>query len=193
MKKPLRSASLLFFAASALLAADTTFWIAPCDNPDTGCKAGDDQLARWALDAWQAASGGRLHFVQTTHRADAQFRFLWAAPTGALFGETVPIEVNGRHGAQIFIVNQTQTITDPLLRDTIVYLTCLHESGHALGLQHTNQFDDIMYFFGYGGNIDEYFGRYRDRLKKRDDIRKYSGLSPADRRHLLDDLRAAHF
>ncbi len=77
---------------------------------------------------------------------------------------------------------------DRLLRDAIVYLTCLHETGHALGLSHTAVFDDIMYSFQYGGDIPEYFGRYRRRLQNRDDIRKNSGMSEADRKHLLAAL-----
>jgi len=57
----------------------------------------------------------------------------------------------------------------------------LHESGHALGLAHTANFDDIMYSFQYGGDITEYFARYRRKLASRDDIRKNSGLSTSDR------------
>ena len=44
-----------------------------------------------------------------------------------------------------------------------------------------------MYSFQYGGDIDEYFGRYRRKLTVREDIRKYSGISPADRARLLED------
>jgi predicted Zn-dependent protease len=69
---------------------------------------------------------------------------------------------------------------DDLLRDTIVYLTCLHELGHALGLAHTRDFRDIMFFFGYGGDIVEYFGRYRTQLHARSDIAVVSGLSDSD-------------
>ena len=36
-----------------------------------------------------------------------------------------------------------------------------------------------MYFFGYGGDIVEYFMRYRSKLQSRADIPKYSGLSGA--------------
>jgi hypothetical protein len=191
------SVSGTLIVAGFLLAADqkndTTFWIAPCDDPKTGCRPADLDLARWALESWQAASSGKLHFVETKNRSQALIRVIWASPAGGLYGETVPIEVNGRRGAQIFVVNTTQDVTDPLLRDTIVYLTCLHESGHALGLRHTDQFDDIMYSFQYGGDIPEYFGRYRRKLFQRDDIRKNSGLSPADRAHLLAYLSTVSF
>ena len=71
-----------------------------------------------------------------------------------------------------------------LLRDAIVYLTCLHETGHALGLAHTAAFDDIMYSFQFGGDIAEYFGRYRRQLSARADIHKHAGMSDADRKHL---------
>ena len=188
MKKLLRSVSVVLIVAGVAAAADTTFWIAPCDDPATGCQTGDVDLARWALASWETASAGKLHFVETKDRSQALFRFVWASPAGGLYGETVAINVNGRRGSQIYIVNTTQGITDRLLRDTIVYLTCLHESGHALGLQHTNQFEDIMYYFGFGGDINEYFGRYRRKLTQREDIRKNPGWSPADRAHLMDRL-----
>ena len=188
MRKFLLNASLLMLGAGALLAEDTLYWVEPCTNPETSCVAGDPQLARWALEAWQAASAGRLHFVETKDRSRALIRLVWASPTQGLYGETVPTEVNGRRGAQIYVTIVTPPGNDPLLRDTIVYLTCLHESGHALGLTHTRQFDDIMYSFQYGGDLVEYFARYRRKLTVRDDIRKNSGISPADSVHLNERL-----
>lgn len=188
MRRLLQSVSVALLLAAAAAAADTPFYVEPCTDPATGCKPGDADLARWALAAWQSVSGGRLHFVETKTKDTALILLTWASPEGGLFGETVPINVNGHQGSQIFIVDQTRGITDPLLRDTIVYLTCLHESGHALGLSHTDQFADIMYYFGYGGDITEYFGRYRRKLAAREDIRKNSGISAADREHFLAAL-----
>jgi len=41
-----------------------------------------------------------------------------------------------------------------------------------------------MYSFQYGGDIVEYFARYRRNLKVRDDIRRNSGLNDRDARLL---------
>jgi hypothetical protein len=186
--RPSRSILLGAAVAVALLGADTPYWVAPCTNPETSCMAGDVDLARWALEAWQRASNGRLNFVAAADREHALIRLVWASQAQGMYGETMPIRVNGRPGAEIYVSAAAADTNDPLMRDAIVYLTCLHESGHALGLDHTAQFDDIMYSFQYGGDIPEYFGRYRRKLVKREDIRVNSGLSPADRTHLMQRI-----
>lgn len=105
------------------------------------------------------------------------------------YGEMRPSIVGGRRRATVFIHPDADALgddiaaaarKDPLLRDAIVYLTCLHELGHALGLAHTGAYADIMYAFGYGGDIPEYFARYRRQLTTRDDIARVSGVSAAD-------------
>ena len=102
-----------------------------------------------------------------------------------MYGEARPILVEGKRGAEVYVRPAPLSLNeDKLLRDAVVYLTCLHETGHALGLPHTAAFDDIMYSFQYGGDIPEYFGRYLRKLKTRDDIGKNSGLSEADRKSL---------
>ena len=188
MKNFLRNVSLLCFAAAAAQAAGTTFWIEPCTVMKAACDAGDADLARWALEAWAKASNGQLHFVEVKDRKDALLRVLWADKDSGLYGEAVTINVNGRRGSELHILIAEPPGKDRLLRDTIVYLTCLHESGHALGLRHTAVFADIMYSFQFGGDIDEYFGRYRRLLSARLDIRKNPGMSPADRDALLESI-----
>jgi hypothetical protein len=164
------------------------YWVQPCDpHGDSGCHAADSELAQWAFQAWQQASTGQLTLTQVQEENKAQIRLYWAGAREGLYGEARPIMVDGKRGAEVY-VRPAASDGDPLLRDTVVYLTCLHETGHALGLAHTANFDDIMYSFQFGGDIPEYFGRYRKKLKTREDIRRYSGMSSADKQSLLQRI-----
>ena len=172
---------------------EISYWVEPCTAAESQCQPGDPELADWALQAWQKASDGNLHFERVAARFQAQIRIRWASAQGGLYGETQRILVNGKPGAEVYVLPAPlNTGDDRLLRDAIVYLTCLHESGHALGLAHTADFADIMFSFQYGGDIPEYFGRYRRQLQARSDIRNHSGLSDADRKHLASALAAKH-
>jgi hypothetical protein len=158
----------------------------------TGFRAGDRELARWALEAWQRSAAKSLRFAPATE-SSALIRLYWAEPSEGNYGEMRPLMVGGRRGAAVYIRPDMESLgpdiaqlagEDGLLRDSIVYLTCLHEFGHALGLPHTSDFGDIMYYFGYGGDVAEYFGRYRKQLRSRNDIASVSGLSNADVRRI---------
>jgi matrixin len=162
----------------------------------TGFLPSDRQLAQWALEAWQRASARALGF-EPAAESDAIVRLYWAERSEGQFGEMQPLVVGGRPGAAVYIRPDMESFGpdiarrargDSLFRDTIVYLTCLHELGHALGLVHTRDFRDVMYFFGYGGDIGEFFGRYRARLHARGDIANVSGLSTGD----VGQLRALY-
>lgn len=171
-----------------------TFYI---ETPPTDehSRPGDEELALWALESWQRALGGALTFVRSADEDSALVRVHWAPAAGGQYGEMRALDVDGRRGAAVFIRPDMDALgdeiaarakLDALFRDTIVYLTCLHELGHALGLVHTDDFADVMYFFGFGGDIGEYFGRYRRLLRERIDIRSASGLSAGDLRQLED-------
>jgi hypothetical protein len=156
---------------------------------DADARAGDVELARWALDAWQRAAAGTLAFVPAASEEEALVRVYWVPAAAGQYGEMRALDVNGRRGAAVFIRPDTSALgpdiaasagADALFRETVVYLTCLHELGHALGLAHTPDFEDVMYFFGFGGDISEFFGRYRRTLQERQDIRGSSGMSAGD-------------
>ena len=158
----------------------------------SGYRSSDRELAVWALEAWQRSAEKNLRF-EAASESRALVRLYWAEPSEGEYGEMQPLIVGGQRGAAVFIRPDVQSLgpdiarrvgVDALLRDSIVYLTCLHELGHALGLDHTRDFRDIMYYFGYGGNVAEYFRRYRAQLRSRNDIAAVSGLSDADVRRI---------
>ena len=168
-----------------------TYFIAD-GSGQTGYRSSDRELARWAFDAWQRSAGENLRF-QAASESDARVRLYWVEPNDGQYGEMRPLVLGGQRGAALFIRPDVESLgrdiarrarADALLRDSIVYLTCLHELGHALGLTHTRDFRDIMYYFGYGGDVVEYFGRYRAQLRTRNDIAKTSGLSDVDVSHI---------
>jgi hypothetical protein len=191
---------LLFFlllsaAAPREAKAETfTYWIEPCSRPDAECEAGDINLAEWALAAWEKAGEGALKFEKSP-LSKARIRVYWASSGNqGLYGEARGIVVEGKPGAEVNIrpglhalgtKMESQGTKDPLFRDTIVYLTCLHELGHALGLPHTRSFADIMYSFEYGGNLVDYFERYRRLLRSKDEIPEHPGYSAEDQKRLL--------
>jgi hypothetical protein len=173
------------------------YFIAP-PPAEAQARPADTDLAVWALEAWQRAAAGALRFVPAANEEEALVRLYWVPASGGQYGEMRSFfDVRGRRGAAVFIRPDTAALgdeiatrarLDALFRDTIVYLTCLHELGHALGLAHTAEFDDVMYFFGFGGDITEFFDRYRRTLDERNDIRRSAGLSDGD----LEQLAALY-
>jgi hypothetical protein len=153
-----------------------------------GFRPADRQLAQWAFAAWERSAGQRFRF-EAADESSAVIRLYWAEANEGRYGEMRPLTVGGRRGAAVYIRPDVDSLgddiaararIDALLRDSIVYLTCVHELGHALGLMHTSDFRDIMYYFGFGGDIVEYFERYRRQLRSRSDIAAVAGVSNAD-------------
>jgi hypothetical protein len=157
---------------------------------DAGGREGDDTLALWALEAWARLTDPGLTLVSGPE-ASAILRVYWLPAGAGLYGEMRGRAVEGRLAADVFVHPDTDALgpdiarlarEDPLFRDTVVYLTCVHELGHAFGLPHTSAFADIMYSFQYGGDLIAYFMRFREQLGARDDIPTASPFSAADAR-----------
>ena len=184
------AAACLVAAAAMVPAAQNlpvTFFIAEGDRA-AGYQPGDRDLASWAFEAWARSSNGTIRLQPASER-EALVRVYWVPANGSTYGETRPMTLGGRRGADVFVRPDVEALgvdiasrasADPLWRETVVYFTCLHELGHAFGLEHTPDERDIMYFFGYGGDIVEFFARYRRQLTTRSGIRSRSGLSETD-------------
>ncbi len=169
------------------LSEPITYFIAE-GSAASGFKEEDRVLAEWALERWGGQADPPMDLVPGPE-ASATIRVYWVSAGAGLYGEMRGRSVDRRLAADVFVRPETDGLgpdiarrarLDPLFRDTVVYLTCVHELGHAFGLSHTSAFADIMYSFQYGGDFAAYFMRFRDQLEVRDDIRHVSPLSTAD-------------
>jgi hypothetical protein len=143
-------------------------------------------LIRKALRAWTEAAEGAARFEEIASPPEWGIRVGFGSGRRH-FGEAYP-SIDRTTGlivrADIFL--SLDSPGDHLHKELVVYLTALHELGHALGLAHTDDFDAIMYRFRGPTDPERYFLRYRKRLRSEEDIGKggATGLFPADLRAL---------
>ncbi len=139
-------------------------WIDPEQMPPNGEALVEKAMATWTaaadgrftlVKAWESTAPVRLHFMAADYRYGVtQARS--SRDTGFLVKAEVYVAADAGR--------------DALERQIIVYLTALHEIGHALGMEHTTDINTIMYLFRQPGDGDKFFGAYRKRLKTADDI-----------------------
>jgi matrixin len=156
-------------------------WIDPNDAPP-----GSVEMVTRAVKTWSRAAGGRIDLSVVNVERGAHVRVHFISDPSR-YGETAPrVDRRGTIVSADIFINGTNT-GGPLEQRIVLYLTALHELGHALGLGHTNNFGDIMYAFRRPDDGERYFGAFRRRVSDVADIgsARATGLSPDDIAALL--------
>jgi hypothetical protein len=156
-------------------------WVDPMRAP-----SGGDALVERAMTTWTAAAEGRFRLERSATKESAAIRVHFFTRDWR-YGMT-----QARPDPATGLLTEAEVVVaadadgDALDRQIVVYLTALHELGHAIGLSHSSDINDIMYLFRLPGDADRFFGAYRKRLRSADDIGspRAPGLSAEDVRLL---------
>jgi len=130
-------------------------YIAP-GNDVPGYKPQYREMIQKSFATWQGATNGRVSWLEVNDRAQANITVDWTngvheRPEGTEAGKTSTMtrlntetNVGTIYGARMQILTR---LPEREFADEEVQKTCLHEAGHALGIQgHSPYRDDIMFY-----------------------------------------------
>lgn len=116
----------------------------------TGITAGGPfELIQVALDAWVQASQGRIQYVFTPTLEEANISCFFTSDPDGLENEfaagVTSWDVEGKHRQCKVKVLTISRYTGKTVDRAKFLDTCLHEFGHAFGLEHSSAVEDVMY------------------------------------------------
>jgi tetratricopeptide (TPR) repeat protein len=136
-------------------ATDIKVYIADGKNVP-GYRGEFEESLRQAFDEWSEATGGKIAFVFVNSPDNAQMKISWTddlhapalkAEAGHAYCKYGP---DGIESSDVSLLTLDPFKDGPIGRNHL-YNVCLHEIGHALGLQvHSPHEDDIMFPSLYG-------------------------------------------
>src|SRR4026207_1543394 len=160
-------------------------WVDPMRAP-----SGGETLVERAMQTRTAAAGGRVRPAAGPGQEEGGTRPRERAPirvaSFARYGRYGMTQARPDPATGLLVEAEVVVAADPagdaLDRQIVVYLTALHELGHAIGLSHSADANDIMFVFRLPGDGERFFGAHRQRLRSFDDVgsTRASGLSAED-------------